>query len=68
MNIVHLIYHGKDRIAHAKDYEFSELSMMAHWKSGLLDTKRTLRHKNWLQPPPDHVGVVTHDLRYDSDD
>ncbi len=68
MNIVHLIYHGKDRIVHAKDYEFSEISMNSHWKSGLLDTKRTLRHKDWLQPPADHVGVVTHDLRYDSDD
>ena len=68
MNIVHLIYRGKDRIIHAKDYEFSEISIKNHWKSGYMDTRRTLRHKDWLNPPAERVGVVTHDLLEDSDD
>ena len=68
MNIVHLVYRAKDKSIHARDYEFSDIGIKAHWRSGHVDTLRTLRHKEWLNPPAEHVGVVTHDLLVDSDD
>jgi len=33
-NIVHLIYRAKNYEGHSKDYEFSLLSMQAHWHAG----------------------------------
>jgi NTE family protein len=68
MNIIHLVYRSKDADSQAKDYEFSVASKDMHWSAGYTDTRRTLRHRDWLEPPPTHVGVVTHDLLLDSDD
>ena len=36
--------------------------MPEHWQSGLEDTRRTLKRRDWLQMPPPHVGVVIHDV------
>lgn len=65
MNIVHLIYRGKAYESQSRDYEFSRSSMEEHWRAGYDDTRRTLRHPEWLEPPPPHVGVVVHDLTRD---
>ncbi len=65
MNIVHLIYRGKTYESQSKDYEFSRSSMEEHWQAGYDDTRRTLRHPEWLEPPPPHAGVVVHDLTRD---
>ena len=62
VNIVHLIYQHKNYEGHAKDYEFSGTSMREHWDMGLEDTKRTLRHSQWLEPPANAKGVAIHDL------
>ncbi|MFK0161283.1 DUF3734 domain-containing protein [Rhizobium sp. NPDC090279] len=62
VNIVHLIYQHKNYEGHAKDYEFSGTSMREHWDMGLEDTKRTLRHSEWLLPPFTDDGVAIHDL------
>jgi NTE family protein len=62
VNIVHLIYQHKNYEGHAKDYEFSGTSMREHWDMGLEDTKRTLRHSQWLEPPANAEGVTIHDL------
>ncbi len=62
VNIVHLIYQHKNYEGHAKDYEFSGTSMREHWDMGLEDTKRTLRHTEWLLPPFIDDAVAIHDL------
>ena len=62
VNIVHLIYQHKNYEGHAKDYEFSGTSMREHWDMGLEDTKRTLRHTEWLLPPLSDDAVAIHDL------
>jgi NTE family protein len=62
VNIVHLIYQHKNYEGHAKDYEFSGTSMREHWDMGLEDTKRTLRHTEWLLPPLGDDAVAIHDL------
>jgi len=67
VNIVHLIYQQKSYEGHAKDYEFSGTSVKEHWEAGYNDTRRTLRHPDWLAPPATSDGVVVHDLHRDDD-
>ncbi|HUB95925.1 MAG TPA: patatin-like phospholipase family protein [Stellaceae bacterium] len=67
VNIVHLIYQQRNYESHAKDYEFSGTSMREHWTAGYNDTKRTLRHPEWLNQPQSADGVVVHDLHRDDD-
>jgi len=67
INIVHLIYQQKSYEGHAKDYEFSGTSVREHWEAGYHDTKRTLRHVDWLAPVESGDGLVIHDLHRDDD-
>jgi NTE family protein len=62
MTILQLIYQQKAYEGHAKDFEFSTISMQEHWSSGYEDTKRTLQHNDWLVIPPPGGGIVTHDV------
>ena len=67
ITILHLIYQQKAYEGHAKDYEFSATSMREHWQSGYEDTKRTLKHKKWLEMPPEGAGCVVHDVHRQED-
>ena len=60
--ILHLIYQQKAYEGHAKDHEFSGTSMREHWQSGYLDTRRTLKRRDWLAIPPEGTGIVVHDV------
>ncbi len=62
VTLLHLIYQQAAYEGDAKDYEFSGASMREHWDSGYRDTKRTLRHRDWLQLPTDGSGIVMHDI------
>jgi len=64
-NIVQLIYRAKNYEGHSKDYEFSRLSMQEHWRAGYHDARRTLRHREVLERPTNHEGVLTFDLDRD---
>jgi len=64
-NIVQLIYRAKNYEGHSKDYEFSRLSMQEHWRAGYHDVRRTLRHREVLDRPTNHEGVLTFDLDRD---
>ena len=68
VNIVHLIYQQRDYEGHAKDYEFSSVSMQDHWKVGYADTKKTVRHRHWLEPPTSKDGIAVHDIHRDAPD
>ena len=63
--ILQLIYQQKAYEGHAKDHEFSATSMREHWQSGYEDTKRTLKHKEWLTMPPEGTGIVVRDVHRD---
>lgn len=65
INIVHLIYQQKNYETHGKDYEFSGTSMRDHWEAGYQDTRKTLRHRKWLEKPPESVGMTVHDVHRD---
>jgi NTE family protein len=68
LSIVHLIYREKNYETHAKDYEFSRVSMEDHWGAGTNDTRRTLRHEDlWLRPPDSMTPVRTFDITRDFD-
>jgi NTE family protein len=67
-NIVHLIYRASNYEGHSKDYEFSRMSMEAHWRAGYHDTVRTLRHPDVLERPANHEGVAIFDLDRDGCD
>ena len=41
--------------------------MREHWQSGLDDTRRTLKHKEWLALPEDGEGFVVHDVHRERD-
>jgi NTE family protein len=62
--IVQLIYRAKLYEGNSKDYEFSRVTMEEHWKAGLSDVRRTLRHDGWLTLPM-KPGVTTYDLTGD---
>ena len=64
--VIQLIYQDKEWEGLAKDYEFSPETMHDHWLTGLLDIKRTLSHKAWLQLPPHGKEFVSYDLHVDA--
>jgi len=68
VNIIHFIYRRKQYDREHKDYEFSHNTMVDHWNAGRNDVMRTLRHRDWLQPPSPQAGVATHDIHYDAAD
>ncbi|MGE0715149.1 MAG: DUF3734 domain-containing protein [Alphaproteobacteria bacterium] len=45
-----------------RDYEFSGTSMRKHWQSGLDDTARTLKHRNWLMVDRTPEGFAVYDV------
>jgi NTE family protein len=61
-NIVELIYRSQGYEGHSKDYEFSQVSMEEHWRAGLLDARKTLRHRKIFERPTDTDGVETFDV------
>jgi len=65
VDVVHLIYRSKHYETHAKDYEFSRLSMVEHWDAGHAAMGYTLRDPRWLQRKRDAPGVHVFDLAPD---
>lgn len=51
----------------SKDHEFSATSMREHWLSGLEDTRRTLKRREWLALPEPGQGIVIHDMHRATD-
>jgi len=63
LDIVHLIYRAKRYETHAKDYEFSRLTMREHWASGNADVLQTLHDPRWTgRGPAEAYGVRVFDL------
>jgi NTE family protein len=66
-NIVHLIYHNKNYEGYSKDFEFSRLSMEAHWQSGYNDTLKALKHPEVLERPHNKIGIAIFDFSREKD-
>jgi len=60
--ILQMIYQQQTHEGQAKDYEFSTTAMREHWRSGLEDTRATLRQGHWLAMPPPGSEIVVHDV------
>jgi NTE family protein len=67
ITILQIIYQQKAYEGHARDYEFSGASMREHWQSGYEDTRRTLKHKRWLELPAEGAGLIVHDVHREED-
>jgi NTE family protein len=67
ITILQMIYQQKAYEGDSKDHEFSATSMREHWQSGLEDTRRTLKHREWLTLPEPGMGIVVHDVHREKD-
>ncbi len=61
-SVVHMIYRTQRHEGHSKDYEFSRLSMLDHWKAGYQDAKHTLENPAIYDRPNNREGVQAFDL------
>lgn len=62
ITLVHLIHRKESYESQSKDYEFSRLSMNAHWKAGADDARHTLTHKSWKARKIGEDGLQIFDL------
>lgn len=62
VTVVHLINRSTAFATHAKDYEFSRLSILEHWQAGLQDVRETLDHEAWRNRKRPLEGLMTLDL------
>jgi NTE family protein len=60
--IVHLIYRARAYESHARDYEFSRVSVEEHWAQGRKDVLDTLRHDAFRKRNQHDEGVRVLDL------
>ena len=67
ITILQMIYQQKAYEGDSKDHEFSATSMREHWQSGLEDTSRTLKRRDWLALPDQGMGIVVHDVHRERD-
>lgn len=62
ITLVHLIHRKESFESQAKDYEFSRLSMNAHWLAGSTDARRTITHDSWKRRKIGTDGLQVFDL------
>jgi NTE family protein len=65
VTVVHLIYRSKNHESCSKDFDFSHLGMVEHWRAGERDVHLSMRHKDWLERPQSGETMVTYDLTGD---
>ena len=61
VSLMHLIYRHGDYESGSKDYEFSRLSMLDHWRGGLRDAGRSLTDRRWTQRQIPEDGLMVFD-------
>jgi NTE family protein len=65
VTVVHLIYRSKNYESSSKDYDFSRVGMVEHWRAGERDVHLSMRHEDWLERPQSGETMVTYDLTGD---
>lgn len=61
ISVVHLIYRARAYESHARDYEFSRVSVEEHWEQGRHDVHASLCKDSWTHRPHGR-GMHTYDL------
>ncbi|KGJ05859.1 membrane protein [Paracoccus halophilus] len=61
VSLMHLIYRHADHESGSKDYEFSRLSMLDHWRDGLRDVDRSLKDPRWTAREVPEDGLMIFD-------
>jgi len=67
ITILQLIYQQRAYEGDSKDFDFSATSMREHWASGLEDTRRTLKRRDWMAMPSEGMGILVHDVHREQD-
>ena len=62
INIVRLIMKALPSDDQNKDIDFSSTTIAARWQAGSHDAGRALKHKHWLKPLGDGIGMAIHEL------
>jgi NTE family protein len=62
VTVAHLIFRPQHYDSSTKDYEFSRVAMLEHWKAGMEDVRRTLHHPAWVGRKHAEYGVTVFDL------
>ncbi|CAM3086946.1 NTE family protein [Paracoccus aminovorans] len=62
VSLMHLIYRHADYESGSKDYEFSRLSMLDHWRDGLHDAESSLGHPEWVNRRVPEDGLMVFDM------
>jgi NTE family protein len=65
IDIVHLVMKALPGEDSFRDIDFSGDTLQVRWSAGLRDGRRALRHRGWLTPPPDHLGMRVQSLPQD---
>lgn len=65
MEIVHLSYGGKPWETATRDADFSSLAIGERWDQGYADGLRVIARAAWLEPVPEHAGVVVYSANDD---
>jgi NTE family protein len=66
IDIVHLVMKALPGEDSWRDIDFTRATLQARWAAGLRDGQRALKHRSWLSPPPDHLGMRVHTLAQDA--
>jgi NTE family protein len=62
VSVMHLIYRARADESHARDYEFSRVSMEEHWERGRADVIASLARESWSARRTRSTGMHTYDL------
>jgi NTE family protein len=66
VTVMHLIYRSKNYETSSKDYDFSHVAMVEHWRAGERDVNVSMLHKDWLERPQSGETMITYDLTGDA--
>ena len=65
VTVIHLIYKSKIFESGSKDYDFSRVGMIEHWRAGEEDVRATMRHPECFTRPQAGETMVAYDVTGD---
>jgi NTE family protein len=65
VTVVHLIYKAKVFESGSKDYDFSRVGVLEHWRAGEEDVRVTMQHPECFDQPQPGETMVAYDLTGD---
>jgi NTE family protein len=65
VTVIHLIYKSKIFESGSKDYDFSRVGMIEHWRAGEEDVRITMQHPECFVKPQAEETMVAYDLTGD---